>query len=178
MTAHNAQWDELLHESLDGELTQAERVAFEQHFGTCEHCQTTLAELTALDRALHRELQPLSLDTAFDARLFEQIDSQDEAAREAARARAQADIEREQQLLTRHWRRTLITIVPSIVAGIALAFALASYVETTPWMSALLERGALQFGPTLMSTVQTFLMSSIGAAVGFSVARWLSSDAR
>jgi anti-sigma factor RsiW len=172
MTEHDQQWQGLLHDWLDDALEPDERERLAAHLEQCEECAALLDELTALDRELRTQLRPVALDARFDARLFAQIDTESEASRLAARQRAQAEIAQELQTLTRHWRRTLATLIPGIIAGIALAFAGVNYFAAE-W-SAQLDPGATALGMQSAALLKSLLTAGIGACIGYAVARWLA----
>jgi anti-sigma factor RsiW len=171
---HELDWNDRLQELLDGELAPAERAAVEAHVATCTTCQEQLADLRVLDGALRDAAPKISLDENFDARLFSQITAHDEARRIAARQRAQAELESQLAQLTQNWRRRFGIVLPSIVAGIALAFCIAAYFGTTDWARALTAEGAAQVGATIATLIRVMLTSVIGAAIGYIVARWLT----
>jgi anti-sigma factor RsiW len=175
---HDQKWSDLLDDWLDDALAPAEREAFAAHLAHCERCSAALDELTALDRELSASLPPLQLDSAFDARLFERIDSENEASRLAARERAKADIEQELQALARQWRRTFAAVVPGIAAGIALAFAGVGYFDAAGWTSELADAAATAFGADGAALIKALLTSGIGAGIGYTIARWLAQTAR
>jgi anti-sigma factor RsiW len=171
---HEFDWNDRLQELLDGELALAERAAVEAHVEACVICQEQLADLRALDVALRDAAPKISLDENFDARLFAQITAHDEARRSAARQRAQAELESQLAQLTQNWRRRLGILLPSIVAGIALAFCIAGYFDTSDWVRTLTAEGAAEVGARNASLIHVMLTSMIGAAIGYIVARWLT----
>lgn len=175
---HDLDWNDRLQDWLDGELDASEQAVLDTHVASCTRCQEKLRRFERLDEALRAATPPISLDNSFDARLFAQIDEADEARRAAARERVQAEIQTELQLLTRNWRQTLGTIIPGIIAGIALAFALAVYFDTAEWVRALADQSAGEIGRTNALFVHALLTSGVGAAIGYVVARWLTPMAR
>lgn len=174
---HDLDWNDRLQDWLDGELDSADQAAFDTHLASCVRCQTRLGRLKSLDQALQRAAPPVSLDASFDKRLFAAIDDIDEARRAAARERVQAEIQSELQLLARNWRQTLGAIVPGIVAGIALAFSLAAYFGTSELMQTLVAESAGEVGRSSAGFIHLLLTSTIGAAIGYTVARWLAPAA-
>lgn len=171
---HDLEWSERLQDWLDGELAPSEQAEFDAHLASCEHCRAQLEALQSLDAALRTAAPPVALDSSFDANLFSQIDAIDEAQRAAARQRLQAELQSELQTLASNWRRTLATIIPGVIAGIALAFGLASYFETADWVRALADQSAGEIGRSNALFVHALLTSGIGGAIGYTVARWMT----
>jgi anti-sigma factor RsiW len=171
---HDLDWNERLQDWLDGELDSSEQAEFDTHVASCTRCREKLRQFERMDEALRAATPPISLDNSFDARLFAQIDEADGARRAAARERVQAEIQTELQLLTRNWRQTLGTIIPGIIAGIALAFAFTVYFDTADWVRALADESAGEIGRTNAMFVHALLTSGVGAAIGYVVARWLT----
>jgi anti-sigma factor RsiW len=171
---HDLDWNEQLQDWLDGELTHEERARVEAHIESCPSCQQQLAVLKSLDDALVHAAPRLSLDQDFDARLFAQIESDDEARRAAARERVRQELEQGLTKLTRDWRRTLATIIPSVLAGVAIAFGLAEYFDTAAWARSMMAESAGEIGAINAMHLHTILTSAIGAATGYVIARWLT----
>ena len=174
---HDLEWNDCLQDGLDGELDPAEQASFDTHVASCPRCQTRLKRLESLDQALQNAAPPVSLDASFDARLFAKIDDVDETRRAAARERVQSEMQLELQLLARNWRRTLGVIVPGIIAGIALAFSLAAYFDTSELMRTLVAESASDVGSAGATFIHMLLTSMVGAAIGYTVARWLTPAA-
>ena len=173
---HDLEWNDRLQDWLDGESTERERALAESHVASCESCQQKLREFETLDAALKDVSPKLALDAAFDARLFAKIDEASEAQRLQARARAQAEFQAEIHALTRNWRRTLTTILPSVLAGIAIALSLATYFDTTEWTQQLAAQSAGEIKGVDASFIKLLLTSTIGAAIGYVVARWMTAE--
>jgi anti-sigma factor RsiW len=174
LAEHDFDWNDRLQDWLDGELDPGEQARFDAHLAGCARCTGGLARLQALDLSLRSAAPPPTLDSAFDAKLFAEIDKIDEARRAAARERVQAEIQTELKLLTQNWRRTLGLIVPGVIAGIALAFALAGYFDTAEWTRELATKTAGEIGPSTASFIHMLMTSVVGAAIGYVVARWLT----
>ena len=164
-----------LQDRLDGDLAAAERQVVDAHLAGCTGCQAQLAAFEALDQALLAVTPRMSLDASFDARLWSEIDAIDD--RQRLRSREQLEQERQEALrgLSRHWRQSLAFIVPGIVAGIALAFALVSGLGQSTISRALAAAGAAEFGGHSALYVQTLIIVTIGGGIGLTVARWLSA---
>ncbi|NLG77159.1 MAG: hypothetical protein GX535_13065 [Xanthomonadaceae bacterium] len=179
MTAadHDLEWNDRLQDWLDGDLAADERTAVEAHVGACDACKEQLALLRTLDASLVAALPRLALDESFDARLFERISSVDEARRAADRARVRQELEADLTKLARDWRHTLAIVIPSVLAGIALAFGLAAYFDTAEWAQTLTARGAGEIGAINATHLHLLLTSAIGAATGYVIARWLTPSA-
>lgn len=174
---HDLEWGERLQDWLDGDLAPEEQAQLEAHLDTCAECQSQLEALKAVDEALVAAAPRLKLDESFDARLFAEISSDDEARRAAARERVQKELEAGLTSLARDWRRTLAIIIPGVLAGIALAFGLAEYFGTADWVQSITARGAGEIGALNASYVHAIATSAIGAATGYLVAKWLANVA-
>lgn len=174
---HDLDWNERLQDWLDGDLAAGEQAQVEAHVDSCNACQEQLAALKAVDEALVAAAPRLTLDEDFDARLFAQISSDDEARRAAARERVQQELEAGLTRLARDWRRTLAIIIPGVLAGIALAFGLAEYFDTAEWVQSMTARSAGEIGMLNAMHLHALLTSAIGAATGYLVARWLTNAA-
>jgi hypothetical protein len=143
---------------------------------SCESCRQRWRDLQILDTALKDVSPQLTLDETFDMRLFAEIDEASEAQRSQARARAQAEFQAEVHELSRNWRRTLTTILPSVLAGIAIALALAMYFDTAEWTQQLAAESAGEIKGVDASFIHLLLTSTIGAAIGYVVARWMTAE--
>lgn len=173
---HDLEWNERLQDWLDGELDDREHGLTESHLRSCESCQQRLHDLEALDAALIEASPTLTLDASFDARLFERIDEASEVRRAEARARAQAQFQAEIHALSRNWRRTLTTILPSVLAGIAFALGLAMYLDTAEWTQRLAAEGAGEMKGVDASFIHLLFTATLGAAIGYVVARWIAAE--
>jgi anti-sigma factor RsiW len=173
---HDLEWNDRLQEWLDGESDERERVIAESHVASCESCQQRLRDLEALDAALKYASPKLTLDETFDTRLFARIDEAGEAQRSQARTRAQAEFQAELYALSRNWRRTLTTILPSVLAGIAIALALTMYFDTTEWTQQIATESAGEIKGVDASFIHLLLTSMMGAAIGYVVARWMTAE--
>jgi hypothetical protein len=76
--------------------------------------------------------------------------------------------------LARGWRRALLFIVPGVVAGIALAFGLASWLSDASVMQALVTESA-KLGSGNSGLVHLVATTVIGASLGGLIARWLAT---
>jgi anti-sigma factor RsiW len=172
---HHLEWNDRLQDWLDGDVDAAESALVERHLANCAICQQRLADFEQLDAALHEAAPRIALDDAFDRRIFAQIEAVDETRRAQARERANQELQQNLRALSRGWRRTLAFIVPGIVAGVAIAFALASWFDDAGLTQEVIAHApsALgQDGPTLL---QWFMTALLGATLGMIVARWLAS---
>lgn len=173
---HALAWSDRLQDWLDGDVEPAGRALVESHIASCEQCSARAADLRALDDALRVAAPPLALDSAFDARLFAQIDAMDGSQRAAARQRIEQELQDNLTALARNWKRTLLFVIPGVIGGIVLAFAVAAY-----FMSADIAQPIVATAGDLTRTdssiVQTMLTTLLGAGVGAGVARWLASVA-
>jgi anti-sigma factor RsiW len=172
---HHLEWNDRLQDWLDGDVSAVEGALVERHLADCPICQERLAEFEHLDAALRAAAPRIALDHAFDRRILAQIEVVDETRRAQARERANQELQQNLRALARGWRRTLAFIVPGVVAGVALAFALASWLDDAGLARQVIAYapGALgQEGPTLL---QWFMTALLGATLGMIVARWLAS---
>lgn len=168
---HQLEWNDRLQDWLDGETDPA----METHLGGCGICQTQLAAFEQLDEALTATAPKMSLDTAFDARLFAQIDSMDESKRIAARQRIEQEMQESLRALSRSWRRSLAFVIPGVLAGIAIAFALATWFDDSGLVRTLAVENAQAIGVGSTGMIRTILTAAFGAAIGMVVARWLAT---
>lgn len=173
---HTFEWSERLQDLLDGDATASEIAAVERHLASCEECRSLLADLRALDASLQRAAPPIALDERFDERLYSQIHAIDDAQRVAARQRVERELQENLRALTRSWRRTLAFVIPGVIAGVALAFALTGYFFSADAVQPLMENAeALSRGHT--EIFEAGLTALLGATIGAFVARWLASVA-
>lgn len=171
---HDAAWNDRLQEWLDGELETDEHALVRSHLESCAQCQQSLAALALLDGKLKTSIASTTLDHAFDARLFAQIDAVSDSQRIEARQRAQAQLQAELEALSRNWERTLLGLLPSLLAGIAFTLALTMYFDTAEWLRAFAANGAGQIGGVDSGFIHLLLTSAMAAAIGYGIARWLS----
>lgn len=170
---HTLLWNDRLQDWLDGDVDRSDGPAFESHLAHCDLCQQRLAEFEDLDEALQRAAPPIALDESFDRRLFAQIDTVDEAQRAAARQRVEQELHENLRTLSRSWRRTLAFVVPGVIAGIALAFALTGYFLSADATQSLIA-GAENLSRGHSGLIDIILTTTLGAAIGAGVARWLA----
>lgn len=173
-TEHSSQWNDRLQDWLDGELNDADSAAFEAHLSSCRECQQTMAALEELDTALTAAAPPLELNATFDRALFARIDAIDDSKRAEARRRAEQEWQQQMQALSRNWRRTLAFVIPGIVAGIVLAFALMTWLDSSGVTNNLVAQGAAEFGGRSIDFLRIGITATIGAALGMLVAPWLA----
>jgi anti-sigma factor RsiW len=173
---HTLEWNDRLQDWLDGDANPSEAAAVQQHMTDCEECRSVLSDLRALDASLRRAAPPIALDERFDARLFASIDTIDETQRIAARQRLERELQENLQALARSWRRTLMFVIPGVIGGIALAFALTGY-----FLSADAAQPFIASAETLSGgntrVAEAALKALLGATIGVIVARWLAAAA-
>jgi anti-sigma factor RsiW len=174
---HQLEWNDRLQEWLDGQAGPAAASEVEQHLARCQICQDQIAALTQLDEALQSALPRTGLDAAFDQRLLAQIDSIDEAARRAARERIEQELQENLRALSRSWRRTLAFVVPGVLGGLALAFAIVGWFDDAGVTRTLAAESAAGLGSTNTQMFQTLLTALFGASIGLVLARWLATVA-
>jgi anti-sigma factor RsiW len=171
---HAEEWDGRLQDWLDGELNTAEAAVFEAHLAGCGECQRTVEALEQLDQALVEATPPMELDKAFDQRLFARIDAIDEGKRAEARRRLEQEWQQEMRALSRNWKRTLAFVIPGVIAGIAFAFAVLAWLDSSGVTSNLVAQGSAQLGSGSTDLLRVGLTGFIGAALGMAVAPWLA----
>ena len=171
---HSTQWNDRLQDWLDGELNEADSAAFEAHLAGCAECQQRVAEFEQLDAALDDAAPPLQLSDDFDQRLWAQIDAVDDSQRAEARQRVERELQQQLQALSRNWRRTLAFVIPGVVAGVALAFALTGWMDSSGMTSTLVAEGAAELGGGAADFIRVGLTAVVGAAFGMLVAPWLA----
>ena len=172
---HELAWNDRLQDWLDGDLDAAGAAALQAHMADCAMCRARADELQALDRNLQLASPRLTLDSAFDAKIFSQIAAIDDSQRAAQRQRLEQELQQNLQALKRGWRRALLFILPGVIAGIALAFALAWWLNDAGLMRTLVVQSAAEFGANNSSQVQVIVMTLLGAGLGGTLARWLAS---
>lgn len=171
---HLLEWNDRLQDWLDGDVGDQEAATLGTHLAQCPLCSARLEELTELDRSLQAAAPRLSLDAAFDERLLAQIDSIDESKRAEARRRIEQELQQNLRELSRGWRRALAFVIPGVIAGIALAFALTAWMDDTGLTRTLAIEGAGQLGSGSSEQIQLALTTLLGAGLGLVVARWLA----
>jgi anti-sigma factor RsiW len=172
---HELAWNDRLQDWLDGDLDATDAVALQAHMADCAMCRARADELRALDRSLRSAAPRLALDDTFDAKIFAQIEAIDDSKRAAARQRVEQELQQNLQALARGWRRALLFIVPGVIGGVALAFALTWWLTDAGLMRALIVQSAAEFGAGNSSLVQPIATALLGAALGGMIARWLAS---
>ena len=172
---HHIEWNDRLQDWLDGDLDAVDAAALQAHMADCAMCRTRADELQALDRSLRSAAPRLVLDDTFDARIFAQIAAIDDSKRAEARKRIEQELQQNLQTLKRGWRRALLFIVPGVIAGVALAFALSWWLTDAGLMRALIVQSAAEFGSNNSGQVQWIATTLLGAGLGGLLARWLAS---
>jgi anti-sigma factor RsiW len=172
---HELAWNDRLQDWLDGDLDAADASALQDHMADCAMCRARAEELQALDYSLRNAAPRLALDDTFDARIFAQIEAIDDSKRAAARQRIEQELQHNLQALARGWRRALLFIVPGVIAGVALAFALTWWLTDAGVMRALIVESAAEFGSGYSGQVQLIATTLVGAGLGGMIARWLAS---
>jgi anti-sigma factor RsiW len=171
---HSEEWDARLQDWLDGELNTAESAVFEAHLAGCAECQQTLEALEKLDGRLVAATPPMELDSAFDERLFAQIAAIDEGKRDEARRRLEQEWQQQMRALSRNWKRTLAFVIPGVIAGIAFAFGVMAWLDSSGITSSLVAQGSAELGSGSTDMLRTALTGFFGAALGMAVAPWLA----
>jgi anti-sigma factor RsiW len=174
-TPHDIQWNDRLQDWLDGDLDAADTAALQAHMADCAACRARADELQTLDRNLRSAAPRLALDDSFDAKIFAQLDAIDETKRADARRRLEQELQQNLHALARGWRRALFFVVPGVIAGVALAFALAWWLDTGGVMRTLIVQSAAEFGTDNSGQVRLIVMTVLGAGLGGMIARWLAS---
>ena len=172
---HELAWNDRLQDWLDGDLNAADEAALQAHLADCAMCRARADELQALDESLRSASPRLALDNAFDAKIFAQIEAIDDSKRAAQRQRIEQELQQNLQALKRGWLRALLFIVPGVIAGVALTFALATWLNDAGLMHTLIVQSAAEFGSGNSSQVQLIVMTLLGAGLGGTLARWLAS---
>lgn len=172
--AEHSKWDDSLQDWLDGALNSADLAAFEAHLAHCAQCQQSMGDFEELDAALIDSAPALQLDTAFDQKLFAQIDAIDEGKRIEARRRLEQEMQQQMQNLARNWRRTLAFVIPGIIGGIVLAVAMMSWLDSSGITNNLVAQGAAEFGGRSVDYLRLGITGVVGAAFGMLVAPWLA----
>jgi anti-sigma factor RsiW len=171
---HSEEWDGRLQDWLDGELNTAESAVFEAHLAGCGECQQTLEALEKLDEALVDATPPMELNQAFDQRLFARIEAFDETKRIEARRRAEQEWQQQLQALSRNWKRTLAFVIPGVIAGIAFAFAVLAWLDSSGVTGSLVAQGSAELGRGSTDLLRVGITGFIGTALGVAVAPWLA----
>ena len=174
-TPHEIQWIDRLQDWLDGDLDAADTAALQAHMADCAACRAHADELQTLDRDLRSASPRLALDDSFDAKIFAQLDVIDETKRAEARRRLEQELQQNLHALARGWRRALMVVVPGVIAGVALAFALAWWLDTGGVMRTLIVQSAAEFGTDNSGQVRLIVMTVLGAGLGGLIARWLAT---
>jgi anti-sigma factor RsiW len=174
-TPHDIEWNDRLQDWLDGDLDAADATALQAHMADCAACRARADELQALDRELRSAAPRMALDASFDAKIFAQLDAVDETKRAEARRRLEQELQQNLHALARGWRRALLFVVPGVIAGVALAFALAWWLDTGGVMRTLIMQSAAEFGTDSSGQVRLIVMTLLGAGLGGMIARWLAT---
>jgi hypothetical protein len=174
---HDETWSDRLLDWMDGNSD----AGFEAHRTGCTICQEQLRELARLDASLCAALPPIALNSEFDRRIFARIDAIDENQRVAARERAEREFRENMQSLSRGWRRALGFVIPSVIAGIALVFAVTGWFDDVGVTQAVAEsvQGFTRdvFGSDIAAMVRVIFTATLGAGIGLLVARLLATAA-
>jgi putative effector of murein hydrolase len=104
-----------------------------------------------------------------------QLDEIDDTKRAEARRRLEQELQQNLHALARGWRRALLFVVPGVIAGVALAFALAYWLDTGGVMRTLIVQSAAEFGTDNSGQVRLIAMTVLGAGLGGLIARWLAT---
>lgn len=172
---HDLEWNERLLTWLDGDLAGAAATAFEAHSASCARCQQQLQALARLDKSLTAALPPIALDDAFNRRLMARINVMSDDERAAARARAERELQDNLRSLSRNWRRSAGLVIPGIIAGIALVFALTACLSDLGITTAIAAETVGGLAGGVSTVIRMLLTAVVGAAIGLTVAKWLAS---
>lgn len=171
---HSPEWNDRLQDWLDGELDTAASAAFAAHLNGCVECRQTVEGFEQLDAALAASSPPLGLNATFDAGLWARIDAIDESKRAEARRRLELELQQQLHALSRNWRRTLAFVIPGVIAGIALAFVLAGWFDSSGLTNTLVAEGTAGLGRDSTDFLRIGVTTMLGAALGALVAPWLA----
>jgi anti-sigma factor RsiW len=171
---HHLEWNDRLQDWLDGDLSASEEVALQAHMADCALCRTRAEQLRELDFNLADAAPPIALDAGFDARIFAQIAAVDDSQRAQARQRLEQELQQNLQALARGWRRSLLVIGTGAIAGVAVAFGLASWLNDATVMHTLVAESA-RLGSENSGYVHLIATTVLGAGLGGAMARWLAS---
>jgi anti-sigma factor RsiW len=173
LAEHHLEWNDRLQDWLDGDVEATDGDAFESHLRDCTLCQQRLEEFSKLETALFAANPAPSLSASFDSRLFEQIDAVSEDQRAAARQRVEQELQDNLRALSRSWRRTWAFVIPGMIGGIVLAFALIGYADALGLTGKLAVEGATELGGNA-GTLQVILTGLMGAGIGGFMSGWLA----
>jgi anti-sigma factor RsiW len=172
---HDSTWQDRLLDLLDGDLHGAERSNVESHISICARCRAQYTELKHLDAQLKRRFvtKAASLDLAFERQVLARIEALDARIRERARHEAERELNANLQVLTHHCRHNLALLIGGAIAGIALAFALASWVDVAAWSGMLLGTTP-ELGTAEGDVIRLLATAVIGAVIGGGISRWVA----
>jgi anti-sigma factor RsiW len=174
-SGHHLEWNDRLQDWLDGAADEKQAAALQAHLDDCALCRARADELRELDDSLRSAAPRLALDDAFDAKLFAQIDAIDNSKRTEKRRRMEQELQQNLQALARGWRRALMFVVPGIVAGIAIAFALGAWIDAAGFTRTLVAETAAELGRDTYGLVRISMTTLLGASLGAAIAAWLAS---
>ena len=171
---HDLEWNDRLQDLLDGDVAGSERAALESHVAGCARCRAQFAKLKKLDGLLRAKIDSPAPNASFDQQVFARINAFDAHARERARRRIDRELKDNLEMLSRGWRRGLISTLAGAVAGLAVAFALIAWANQSGAASAAITAASHGIGSDagLAHTLVTIL---IGAGIGAVVSRWLTA---
>ena len=172
---HDAQWNDLLQDLIDGELIGQERVALEAHIANCPRCRARHAKLRRLDQALNSKIEAPPLTPAFDQQVFARIHAMNEQAQEHARRRLERELHDNLQALARTWRRSLLSVIGGAIAGVALALAFVNWAGDATIAKSLVSAATNSVGHGYANIIHVLVTALIGAAIGAGVSRLMSA---
>jgi len=173
---HLAAWSDRLQDWLDGASEDLEAAAVQQHLDACADCRAFVEALQRVDLTLGAVVPVPPLDASFDARLYAHLDALDESGAAEKRRELEQELQRNLQALSRGWRRSLGLLIPGIVAGLAIAFALSAWLQAAG-LTALDLGGGSGLDADLAQLLRLTLTACLGTALGLGLARWLRSMA-
>ena len=172
---HDAQWNDLLQDQIDGELVASDRVALDSHVAGCPRCRAQLSKLKRLDHLLHAKLEPPPLSSTFDQQVFARIHAMNEQAQERTRRRMERELQDNLQALSRTWRRSLLSVIGGAIAGIALALAFLNWASEASLAKSLVIAATNSVGQGYSNVIQVLITMIVGAAIGAGVSRLMSA---
>jgi len=173
-SAHNPQWHDRLQDLVDGELSGHDRAVTEAHLAECSTCRSHLIELQRIDAALKERTPHISLDPAFDRTLLARIHAVDSGAQERARRRIEQEFQDSVQELAQGWRRGLALLAGGVIAAIALALAVLSWIDATGVAAKLVSGAADGLGARHAAATILLISAVIAGSIGAVVGRWLA----
>lgn len=172
---HDAQWNDLLQDLIDGEIENADRVVLDSHVAGCHRCRAQLTKLKRVDHFLHAKLESPPLSVTFDQQAFARIHAMNEQTQERARRRMESELQENLQALARTWRRSLLSVIGGAIAGIALALAFLNWASEAPIAKSVVDAATNSVGQGYSNVIHVLITMLVGAAIGACVSRLMSA---